>query len=146
MDIGPKSDWWGWVTAVAGTSVYAAIAKRMSVEESITAEAIAKWSKGGRPRPESAISFARAYGESPAVALIEAGYMTPEEAYQQAMRFSADALSDAEIAAQVTRRFRNPRDENGSLPADSVADELEEPEPRRGEDNWRQPRGDAMPL
>lgn len=109
----PHTDWWGWVTAVAGTESLAAIAHRVSTVETITPAAVAKWRDGSRPSADNVRAFADAFGQSRGHAYVVAGYLEPKDVAEVTIRRDAESLSDDEVAREFMRRFRHLGEETG---------------------------------
>lgn len=70
------TDWWNYVSEVAGGATQRSISVRTDIEQS----AISRWKRGKGISVESVIKFARAYGRPPVEAIIAAGYITADEA------------------------------------------------------------------
>lgn len=68
--------WYQYVRKATTGMMAKEAAERMGVNPSI----MSNWKKGTQPSAKMVIQFARAVGESPLVALVEAGLLTPEEA------------------------------------------------------------------
>lgn len=68
--------WWLWVRRIAGSDTQLEIAHKMSVDKYHPT----RWKQGNRPAAEFVVRFAEAYNRSPLEALVEAEYLTPEQA------------------------------------------------------------------
>lgn len=93
---------------------------------------VGKWRSGKvGVDPATVIAFARAVGDKPVGALVEAGFLKPEEARQRpAAPPSVEALTDEELLGEVRARMSGGRDgrepapigeDDGAPPALSLA-------------------------
>ena len=97
--------WWTYVERVGGGVAQKELAARSGIE----ATAFTRWKQGqNRPRAEQVVQFARAYGKAPLEALIAAGYITAEEAYEVVvLEASIEDFSDAALLAEIDRRLHD---------------------------------------
>ncbi|QNQ90753.1 hypothetical protein GP475_08945 [Corynebacterium poyangense] len=68
--------WWNYVTEVIGGSTYREAADRAGFDKS----AFTRWKKGARADPDFVVKLARAYNTNVIEALVEAEFITKEEA------------------------------------------------------------------
>lgn len=61
--------------------------------------------KAGIISPDLVISLARGYGRSPVLALLETGYLLPEETGAPTLEEVANALTDQQLIAETARRI-----------------------------------------
>lgn len=93
--------WAEYLRRVTQGDTQAQIASRTGLAESN----VGRWlrEQGGRPKPDSVIAVATAYGQPPMEALIAAGYATPNDLTAPA-RTPLSAYSLAELLDEVRRR------------------------------------------
>ena len=85
--------WWQYVSQVIGGSTYSEAAEKAGFDKS----AFTRWKKGARADPDFVVKIARAYGVNVLEALVEAEFITDEEA---ALTTIAPQLDLAQIDAQ----------------------------------------------
>lgn len=85
--------WWQYVSQVIGGSTYREAAEKAGFDKS----AFTRWKKGARADPDFVVKIARAYGVNVLEALVEAEFITDEEA---ALTTIAPQLDLAQVDAQ----------------------------------------------
>ena len=85
--------WWQYVSQVIGGSTYSEAAEKAGFDKS----AFTRWKKGARADPDFVVKIARAYDVNVLEALVEAEFITDEEA---ALTTIAPQLDLAQVDAQ----------------------------------------------
>ena len=85
--------WWQYVSQVIGGSTYSEAAEKAGFDKS----AFTRWKKGARADPDFVVKIARAYGVNVLEALVEAEFITEEEA---ALTTVAPPLDLSQVDAQ----------------------------------------------
>jgi len=97
------TEWWEYVTRIAGTDEHIAIAAKSGIGTSV----LSRWSRGTHdPSAQMVVTFARAYHRPPVEALTVAGYITATEA-AEAIEITrpTSRLTNDELLAEVRRRM-----------------------------------------
>lgn len=100
-----RTNWATYLNRSMGSRTAAAFAKLIDVTDG----QLSKWRSGtGGVHPETVISIARRLGDSPLHALVEVGYLLPEEVAKFAAprEFGLDDYTDEELSAEVLRRIQ----------------------------------------
>ena len=94
--------WWRYVRDVAGDDTQLQIAAKSGIDKYHPT----RWKQGWRPAAEFVVAFAQAYNRSPLEALVEAEYLTEEQAALQRVEITdLSAASDEELLAELQRRL-----------------------------------------
>lgn len=104
----------------------------------VTDGQLSKWRSGsGGVRAETVVAVARALGDSPLHALVEVGYLDPEDIapFQLPRQFGLDDFSDLELSAEIVRRV-----ELGPAPQLTEPLELEDVTPEGAKVRHLRPR------
>jgi transcriptional regulator with XRE-family HTH domain len=97
------TEWWDYVTRIAGTDEHIAIAAKSGIGTSV----LSRWSHGTHdPSAQMVVTFARAYNRPPVEALTVAGYITANEA-AEAIEITkpTSSLTNDELLAEIRRRM-----------------------------------------
>lgn len=100
--------WWQYVTKTIRKDTYSSAAKRVGVDKS----AFTRWKNGARPDPNLVVKFARNYNRNVLEALVEAEFITEQEAGLQSVNIEGVALeeaSDEMLSSEFLRRMKNKR-------------------------------------
>lgn len=97
--------WADYLTRHTNGEVGRVTAQRLGVTESN----VSRWKKGGQtPDVRHVVTFARLYGRPVLEALVEADFITAEEAGEQLIgRPSLEDFSDEQLLDELRRRFRD---------------------------------------
>lgn len=94
--------WWYYVRSVAGDDTQLQIAAKSGIDKYHPT----RWKQGWRPAAEFVVAFAQAYNRSPLEALVEAEYLTEEQAALQRVEITdLSHASDDELLAELQRRM-----------------------------------------
>lgn len=116
-----QTRWWKYVTKLIGDSSYSAAADVAGFDKS----AFTRWKKGAKADPEFVIKLARAYEANVLEALVEAEFITAEEAELNWVDTGGTKLAAAteeQLADEVLRRMKLGVERDG--PLDTPVDEL----------------------
>lgn len=119
-----RAKWATYLNRRMGSRTAAAFASLIDVTDG----QLSKWRSGtGGVRPETVIAIARRLGDSPLHALVEVGYLEPEEIAKLTTprEFGLDAYTDEELSAEVLRRIQA----GGATPALTDPIEVEDVAP-----------------
>ncbi|MFB9681300.1 helix-turn-helix domain-containing protein [Streptosporangium vulgare] len=94
------NDWWDYVQRITGSATQQAIADKTGIGQS----SIARWREKS-PRPDSAATFARAYGRPPIEAFKYAGFLSEEEAKITQAPVNLAEIDTDDLIAEVRRRI-----------------------------------------
>lgn len=84
-----QTRWWKYVTKLIGDSSYSAAADIAGFDKS----AFTRWKKGAKADPEFVIKLARAYNANVLEALVEAEFITEEEAQTSPAKFNPNLIN-----------------------------------------------------
>lgn len=97
--------WSEYVAAYVGDRAQSKLARLVGVESST----ITRWLDGGSVSAENAIRFARAVGDSPLIALVEAGKLTAEEVGVELTVTNPSDEEVEELVVNLRRIVSSPR-------------------------------------
>lgn len=99
-----QSRWWNYVRDVIGDTTAKDVADHVGIDKSN----VTRWKQGSKPAVEFVLKFARAYGVNVLNALVEAGFITNEEAGTLEVQIGKTAAiskaSSAELLEELLRR------------------------------------------
>lgn len=94
--------WWAYVERVTEGAGGVEIARKAQFDPS----AISRWKRGENPRWDFVLKFARAYGRNVLEALVEADFITEEEAQLHEIKVGVDDLTTVELLEEALKRVR----------------------------------------
>lgn len=97
-----ETRWWRYVEAVAEGASGVEIARKVQFDQS----AVSRWKKGERPGWEFVLKFARAYNRNVLEALVEAEFITEDEAKLREVKVGVRDLTDVALAEELLRRAK----------------------------------------
>lgn len=114
-----ESRWWMYVQTVAGDVQAKEIADHVEIDKSN----VTRWKQGSRPAVEFVLKFARRYGRPVVEALVEAEYITEEEAAIREVKVGLSDLSSATLAQELSERLNRAHvDPDAPISVDDDAD------------------------
>lgn len=96
-----ESRWWTYLQSLMEGETQQDAANRIGISKSN----ITRWKAGARADPDFVVKVARAYDVNVLEALVEAEFITAEEANLRTVDRSSTKLSNKELAAEVARRL-----------------------------------------
>jgi transcriptional regulator with XRE-family HTH domain len=100
-----RTRWATYLNRRMGSRSQADFAKAVDVTDG----QLSKWRSGtGGVKPETVIAIARKLGDSPLHALVEVGYLKPEEvaAFTVPHEFALETFTDEELSSEILRRIQ----------------------------------------
>ena len=96
--------WWQYVNRLLGDDSYSAAADKAGFDKS----AFTRWKKGAAADPAFVVKLARAYNKNVLEALVEAEFLTEDEAHltEVAPDFDIETISTPDLAAELDRRVK----------------------------------------
>lgn len=94
--------WWAYVERVTNNAGGVEIAHKVQFDPS----AVSRWKRGDNPRWDFVLKFARAYNRNVLEALVEAEFITEEEASLREIKAGVEDLTTVELLEEALKRVR----------------------------------------
>lgn len=110
-----ENRWWEYVQRLIGDDTYKEAAQRAGFDQS----AFTRWRKGAQPDVAFVVKLARGYHSNVLEALVEAGFITEQEAAlreipTQSHREMLEVVDSELLMQEVLKRVRNTRESSGA--------------------------------